>query len=159
VSDIKTAFGAGGQTFTITLASLATGSSRESTSIDNTTNLYIDALVMLQVKFANTAVGTDPWVYVYGYGTVDGGTTWPDAVTGTDAAITLNSPANLRLLGAVSAAQNATRKGGPWSMASVFGGILPAKWGIVVRNSSNIALTATEADHAKLWQGVYQTVL
>jgi len=157
MSDIKTAFAAG-STLTCTLASLTTGSSRESTVIDNSTNKYLDALVMLKVKFANTAVGTDPWVYVYGYGTVDGGTTYPDNVTGTDAAITLDNPVNLKLLGAVSAAQNVTNIGGPWSMASLFGGILPEKWGIVVKNSSNITLTGTEGDHAKLWQGIYNTV-
>jgi hypothetical protein len=159
MSDIKRAFGASGQTFTITLASLASASSRESTSIDNSSNKYLDALVMLQVKFANTAIGTDPWVYVYAYGTVDGGTTYPDAVTGSDAAITLNSPTNLRLLGAVSAIQNLTRKGGPWSVAACLGGVLPERWGIVVRNSSGIALTGTEGDHAKLYQGVYETVV
>jgi hypothetical protein len=155
MSDIKTKYGANAQTITVTLASLASASARESTAIDNRTDLFLDALVFVQVKFANTAVGTDPFVYVYVAGTVDDGTTWPDAVTGSDAAITLDATPNVRLLGAVFAVQNTTKKSGPWSVAQAFGGAMPAKWSIVIKNNSGIALTSTESDHKKLYQGIY----
>jgi len=96
------------------------------------------------------------------YGTVDTGTPlYPDAVTGTDANITMNDPTQLQLLGTIYAptAGGLTWKGGPWSVAQKFGGVLPEKWGIVVRNFTGFALTATEGDHKKLYQGTYATVL
>lgn len=161
MANVLEAFGTNGQTFTCTLLSLASAAARESTVVDNTSNLYLDALVMLKVKtHASSAPTGDKAVYVYAYGTVDNGTTYPDAVTGSDAGITLNSPGNLRLLGAVFCAAAATTyKGGPWSVASVFGGVLPAKWGIVVQNSTGFSLSAgAEGDFAKLWQGVYTSV-
>lgn len=162
MSDIKTAYGTTGQAFTCTLASLASSATagRESTAIDNTTNLYLDALVQVRVKTSASALANDKAVYVYAYATVDNGTTYTDNATGLDAAITLVSPTELLLIGVVwCPAISTTYKGGPWSVAKVFGGALPAKWGIVVRNYTGQALDATEASHAKLWQGVYSTVV
>lgn len=157
-SNLKQAYGTQGQTITCTLASLATGSAREATAVDNTSNLFLDALVAVTVKLQAGTPGSDKAVYVYAAGTVDG-STWPDALTGSDAGVTLNSPTQLRLLGIIAApTASATFKGGPWSVAAVFGGILPEKWSIVVLNKTNIALSATEGDHAKLYQGGYATV-
>ena len=44
------------------------------------------------------------------------------------------------------------------SVAQFFGGVLPPKWGFVIENKTNIALSATEGDHAKEYKGVYSTV-
>lgn len=164
MADIKAAYGTQGQTITCTLASLASSATggRESTVIDNTTNKFLDALVFLQVKLQAGTPVNDKAIYCWAYGTVDDGTTYPDAVTGADAAITLNDPTQLSptLIGTIYAPTlgGLTWKGGPWSVARVFGGVLPAKWGIVVRNYTGFALSATEADHKKLYQGVYNTV-
>jgi hypothetical protein len=163
MADVKTAYGATAQAFTCTLASLASSATagRESTVIDNTSDEYVDALVMLQAKLQTGTPASDKAIYCYAYGTVDTSTpTYPDKVTGADAAITLDDPTQLKLLGTIFAfaAGGLTYKGGPWSVASVFGGVLPQKWGIVVRNFTNITLTATEGDHKKLWQGIYATV-
>lgn len=159
MANVKTAYGTEAQAFTITLASLAAAAARESTVIDNTSNLFLDALVELRIKLQAGTPGADKRVYVWAYGTVDAATpVYPDAVTGADAAITLNSPKNLRLLGLIEAPTSAgTFTGGPWSIAQLFGS-MPEKWGIVVENQTNIALTATEGDHKKLYQGVYATI-
>ena len=164
MSDIKTAYGTTAQAITCTLASLASSATagRESTVVDNSSNKYIDALVMLQAKLQTGTPANDKSIYVFAYGTVDTTTpTYPDAVTGTDTAITLNDPTQLQLLGVIFAPTvgGLTWKGGPWSVAQKFGGILPEKWGIVVRNYTGIALSATEGDHKKLYQGIYATVL
>jgi len=152
---VKQLYGSSGQTITITLASLASGSARESDPIDNSTNLYLDALVMLQLKTAAGSIGSDPWAYVYVLGTVDGGTTWPDPATGANAAITPSKNTKARLLGAVNlAAASTTYKGGPWSVAAAFGGVMPQKWSIVVLNNCGVALDSTEGNHAKLYQGI-----
>lgn len=154
-STIETKYGTSGQTITCTLASLASGNARESTALDNTTNVFLDALVLLKLKTGAGSIGSDPFAYIYAAGTVDGGTTWPDTVTGSDAAITLNSTTQLRLLGQVwLGAATTTYIGGPWSVASVFGGSLPQKWSIVVLNKCGVALDSTEGNHAKLYQGI-----
>lgn len=159
-STIRPLYGTNGQTITCTLASLASGSARESTAIDNRTNLYLDALVFIQLKTATGTIGSDPFAYVYAAGTVDDGTTWPDTVTGSDAAITLNTTTQLRLLGAVwLGAQSTTYKAGPWSVASVFGGVMPAEWSIVVKNNCGVALDSTEGNHKKLYQGIQAQVV
>ena len=122
MSDVKTAYGTNGQALTITLASLAdsTSAGRESTAVDNSSNKFLDALVLAKVKIANSgAIALPSAVFVYAYGTVDGGTTYGDTVTGSDAAITLTNPPNLKQLGLIyTPAINTTYKGGPWSVAS-----------------------------------------
>lgn len=162
MASIKEVFGTSGQSFTQTLASLADSATagRESTVIDNSANLYLDALVAGKIKTQNAGTISDPKVvYVWVYATADGGTTYPDTVTGADAAITMNSPNQLRLLGVINvAAINTTYKGGPWSVASCFGGRLPEKWGIVVQNDCGTAFSATESDHDFWYQGVYASV-
>jgi hypothetical protein len=154
-STIKAVYGASAQAITATLASLASGSARESAAIDNRTDLFLDALVFLQLKTGAGTIGADPFAYVYAAGTVDDGTTWPDTVTGANAAITLNPTTQLRLLGVVAlTAASTTYKAGPWSIASVFGGVMPAEWSIVVKNNCGVALDATEGNHKKLYQGI-----
>lgn len=162
MADVKTAYGSNGQALTITLASLADSSTagRESTVVDNTSNLFLDVLIAAKLKTANSgAISAPAAAFLYAYATTDNGTTYPDTVTGSDAAITLNSPTQLKLLGAIyTAAINTQYKGGPWSLAALFGAKLPAKWGIVVVNDSGTALSATGSDHAVWYQGVYATV-
>lgn len=148
-------------TFTVTLASLASSATvgREGTVIDNTTDLFLDALVQIKVKTGAGAAANDQAVYVYCYGTVDGGTTYPDTITGADAAITFNNPTQLPLLGVIwTPAASTTYKSGIFSVAKALGGFLPAKWGIAIRNYEGQALDGTEGSHAKLWQGLYYTV-
>lgn len=158
MASVKEAFGTT-TNFTLTLASLASSATagRESTKVDNTTDLYLDALVWVQIALTTGTIGNDKAVYVYAYGSLDA-TNFPDTVTGADAAITLNDPTQLRLIGVINAvAQSTTYKGGPWSVAAAFGGVLPPSWGIVVRNYTGIALTGTEGNHLYKWRGIYAT--
>jgi hypothetical protein len=159
VANVKAEYG-GIQTLAITLASLAATAARESATVDNTTTKYLDALLQVKVKTDVTAPGNDKALYVYAWGVADPTTpTYPDTVTGADAAITLNDPTQLRLIGVVSLqAASTTYKSEPLSVASAFGGVLPPKWGVVVRNSAS-ALTAVGGDHAVTWNGLYQTVV
>lgn len=161
MADVRTAYGNAGQALTITLTSLADASGRESTAVNNATEKFLDVLVTTRIKTQNSGTISAPSaVFVYAYGSVDGGSEYPDAVTGTDAAITLNSPTQLKLLGIVYvAAINTTYKGGPWSFASLFGGKMPERWGVVVYNDCGTALSATGGDHAVEWQGIYASVV
>lgn len=154
--DLKAKFGSNGQTFTVTMASLANNSARQSTEIDNSSNLFHDALVFLKVKTGASGTTSTGTVNVYAYATVDNGTTRTENAGASDAAITLTAPPNARLIGIVNAVANSTTYyGGPFSVATAFGGVLPEKWGIVVENKTGGTLDSTEGNHAKLWQGVY----
>ena len=146
-------YGTSNQTITCTITSLANNGQRGSAAIDNTTNTFLDALVFVKCKTgASSATST---VNVYAYGTADGGTNYSDAVTGTDAAETLTSPPNVRLIGVVNTPGNTTTyNGGPFSVAAAFGGLLPDHWGIVVENKTGNAL---DASVGSCWyQGVLQ---
>ncbi len=158
MADVKLAYGTT-TAFPLTLASLASSATagRESTAVSNTTNLFQDALVYVKAVLQAGTPANDKAVYVYAYGSLDG-TNFPDAVTGVNAAITLNDPTQLRLIGVLNAPTSAGTFDGTYSVAQAFGGVLPPSWGIVVRNYTGIALHATEGSHAYNYRGVYQTV-
>lgn len=160
-ANIKEAFG-GDSSITCTLASLAssTTAGRESTAIDNSSNLYVEALVRLHCKLQAGSPGADKTIYVFAYGSEDG-TNYTDNATGSDAALTLRSPSNLRLVGTIATPDSGglTYKSHPISLAAAFNGVMPSKWGIVILNTSNVTLSATEGDHAKAYNGMYLTAV
>lgn len=159
MATVKTTYGTNGQTITLTGTSLGSAAARQSTVVSNTTDLFIDTLVSVKTK-TGTPLSSDKAIYVYAYGSVDGGSTYPDAVTGSDAAYTMISPTNLKLIGIINAPTASTAyQAGPWSVAAAFGGLLPEKWGVVIQNVTGAALSATAGDHVLLYQGVYASVV
>jgi hypothetical protein len=137
---------------TLDLSSLGTSSTfvagRESTQIDNTTNKYMDCLVQSDaiVGHASTAptVGQQIVVYVWGSDT-SLATTAIDALDGTDSAetITATALANLRLgavLPVVTASAALSYYCLPFSVAALFGGVMPKFWGLFVAHNHTGAL-------------------
>lgn len=159
MTDLVLKYGTAGQTLTLTLASLANNAARQSAAVDNSSTKYQDALVQLKIKTGASGTSSTGTVVVYACASVDGGTTYTEGATGSDAALTLVSPTNLRMVGLINCVANATTYiSSPMSIAAAFGGKLPERWGIVVQNSTGAALDSTEGNHAKLWQGIaYQT--
>ena len=156
MANILEAFGSSGQSITCTFTSLTNNSARQSTVVDNTSNLFLDALLFIKVKAGAASTSSTGFVAVYAYGTVDGGTSYSDGASGSDSSITLTVPPNMKLVGIVNVvADSATYYGGPFSVASAFGGVLPAKWGIVVVNKTGATLDASIG--AATYQGFYQT--
>ena len=152
---ISSKYGTNNQTITCSVASLATGTAQQSTAIDNTSNVFLDALVAAQIKAASSGVSANGTVTIYAYGTVDGGTTYSDGASGTDGSITLTVPPNMRPIGTINLVANSqVAHGGPFSVAAAFGGVLPDHWGIVVLNSSGNALDATGGNHVIRYQGI-----
>lgn len=152
-STFETLYGSSGQSITCTITSLANAGQRQSTVIDNSTNLYLDALVQVKIKTNAAGTSSTGTVNVYAYGSVDGGTTYGDTVTGTDGSVTLTSPPNLRLVGVINAVANATTYVSPlMSIASAFGGTLPQKWGICVENKTGATLDASVG--SAIFQGI-----
>lgn len=154
MSDIKAAFGSR-TTITLTLTSLADGSARESTVIDNISNKFMDAL--LRFKTNGQASGTKT-IEVYAYGAL-ADTVYTDGATGSDAAFTAANIKNARLAGIVNMNAATGVIAGPWSVAAAFGGVLPDKWGLIAKNASGAALSATAGDHVIEFQGIYSTVV
>lgn len=134
---------------------------RASTVIDNSTNLYQDALIAGYVKTASGSIGTGPTVYIYAYADVDATPHYTESITGTDAGFTRTDPSNLKLVGLVNVNVAATDYYfGPFSVAAAFGGILPKKWGIFVANVTGLALAGSAGQNTICligYTGVNQT--
>jgi hypothetical protein len=150
-ADLKGKYGSAAAAITITLNSLANAGARESTAVDNTTNLYLTAKVLVSTKTNASAPTGSKCCNVYAYGS--DGTSYPDAVTGSDADITLQSPTNLVYIGSVSCPSASTIYKKVFDTAAAFPGGLPAKWGIVVVNATGNALDA--ASCAATYQGFF----
>ena len=148
-------------TLTITLASLTSSATagRESFQVNNTSNNYLDAMVYLEIPtLATTTSANDKAIYVYAYGGVSGDD-FTDTATGSDAAITLKTPTNLKLIQVISTPDTSTTyKAMIGSVANSFGGNLPPNWGIVVQNFSALTFNATENNFTKYYVGVRNTI-
>ena len=140
---LKPSYGAHTAITITSLNSLANNAYAGSAVVDNTVSLWVDALVSVRVTANSTGVSTTGSITIFAYGDVDT-TTYTDGVTGTDAVQTVPSPTNLRPLGIGNVNTNSgVFRAGPFSVASLFGGRLPGKWGIVVLNGSGAALAAS----------------
>ena len=147
---------------TCTLASLASSATagRSCAAVDNTTNLYDDAMLYIAVKTSASALANDKACYVYLFGSEDG-TNYNGSsaeAEGTDAAVTFDSPTNLKGPFVLSCpAVSTTYKLVIGSVASAFGGIMPRKWGFVLQNYTGQALDSTEGNHTKTYTGITYT--
>ena len=134
---------------TVTLTSLASNAARQSALIDNTTNLYVDYLLGGGFKTALGSLGSSPglsiWVFALTDGTNYGGSNGTNSLGGGDAAFTMPSnTGNLKLAAFVPInTAAATEYMQPVSIASLFGGTLPPKVGIVVQNQTGLALDSS----------------
>ena len=145
-------------TFTLALASLASGSAKESAAIDNTSNLYDDIMIAVNVSVPSGTPGADQAIYIYASASEDG-TNFTDNASGSAGSISLRTPTNLKLIGVISCpTASVTYNSGPLFLAQAFGGTLPRKMTIVLLNSTNITLDSTEGNHHKSFTGVWYTV-
>lgn len=137
--------------FTITgnsLASSTAGAGRQSTLIDNTSNLYPAALISLDVK-----LGTNPTnntaCYVYMIRSDNNGTPIIDDGAGAvDANLTVINAPQIDTL-----ATGATASTGQHLKKNIYAYDLAPKWGIAVVNSTGVALDATAGITAS-WIGI-----
>lgn len=146
---------------TCTLASLASSATagRGSAVVDNTSNLYDDVLLYIAVKTSSSALANDKACYIYLYGSEDG-TNYSGSsaeAEGTDAAVTVDSPSNLILAGVIACPAISVTYRKVISVAPAFGGVMPRKWGFVLRNYTGQALDSTEGNHTKSYTGITYT--
>lgn len=144
---------------TITLNSLATSATvgQGSLAVDNTSTNYLDYLLQLELTTGAGALGSDFAAYLLFYGSLDG-TTFSGSsaeAVGTNAAVTIDSPTNL--IAARTLAMPASSKvyGCILPLSSIFGGVIPPFWGIVVRQFSGQALASS--GNSASYRGVTST--
>lgn len=146
------------QTFTITLASLASstaGVGRQSTLYDNTTTRYRSMLVFPNIKMGTSPTANTP-VYIYLIRSNNDGTPIADDSAGTtDAGITI---VNAPLLGVLN---NPTTTTGN-VLRAVFDtaplGPLGPKFGFAIVQSSGVALDSTGGNHSLTGIGITNDV-
>lgn len=158
MADIAEKLGTSNQSITITIASLGSGSSRESTAVDNTTSLFMDATVQIKVKTNAAGTSATGRVDVFVYATADG-TNYSGGASGVDAAFS-NNLDQLIYLGSLPAVANATTYNAVFKLSKAFGyGGIPAKWGVILQNNSGAALDSTGGNHSAVYQGITATVI
>lgn len=135
---------------TMDLSALASSATfvagRESSQVDNTTNKYVDVLVSGSVSVGTTpTANTSILIYVYGAET-SLATTAIDVLDGTDSAETLTNVGilNALRLGAAINVPAATTDVQyfvlPFSVAALFGGVVPKFWGLFVAHNTAVNL-------------------
>lgn len=155
---------------TITLASLATSSTltvgRQSTVVDNSSNLYLDAILSGQITTGTSPTGGLIQVWLWGLlKQASSAETYPIATTtalgATDAAATFDAEQRNRLALAASIAVNTTSDRAyainPVGVATFFGGVLPMFWGVWVTHSTGVNLNSTAGNHWIHYVGLKQT--
>lgn len=164
--DVKQAHAAS-SALTITLASLATSATwvagRQSTAIDNTTNLYLDYLLAGLVTVGTTPTsGTEIRVYVVG---LRDDSVWPDSVGASDAAWSSSTEGTrdgyAKLAAVMRCDSTTSNRGynfGPVSVASLFGGVLPKKFAVIICHNTGVNLNSTGGNHVIAVTPVYNTV-
>jgi hypothetical protein len=165
VADVKANYPAASDA-TITLASLASDTNllagRESTALDNSSNLYLDYLVSGKIT-TGTSPTTARSIQVWAVGSWDG-TTWPDVFDGTDSTETITSANHknsiCRFIAemATDATSDRVYHFGPVSLASAFGGVIPVKVVFFVVHNTAVALNSTAGNHQIRIQPYYETV-
>ena len=149
------------------LHSIATSSTwvggYESATIDNTTNLYLDYIFDGKVTVGTTPTASTE-IRIYVVASVDG-TTWPDVFDGTSSAETVTSAGVLYGLGRLAAVltvdsttSNRAYYCAPFSVAALFGGILPPSYVIFISHNTGVNSNSTTGNHAWSYTRIVATV-
>ena len=114
---------------------------RQSTAIDNTSNLYDDALVLYSVSTGTVTGNKQAIVYVY----AGVGTTYEGSATGTDGQYNATTaPVSLAQAYVVpTPVTGTTGTAVAFGVAQFYGGVLPPKWGVIVQLDGTGACSTT----------------
>jgi hypothetical protein len=143
----KTNYPSTGVSITCTLNSLgnSTTAARQATVIDNSSNLYLDALLLISVTTGPSGLASPFAVYVYVSGSPDGTLFEQDDNTlgASDAAYTLNNPSNMHLAMQLYCPTAGKVYNRICEVAPLFGGVMPYKWCPVVLNNTGASLSSS----------------
>lgn len=143
-----------GQSITITPGSLADTAARQSAGFGpfgGAANV-IDLEIYGYVTLAAGAPANMKWVELYLNASSDG-TNWGDNASGSDAALTLRSPSNWRLLSVIKTPDSGglTYYFAGLSAVVPFSGRLPYKLALAVSNQSGLALAGFAANYKEFY--------
>lgn len=136
---------------TISPQSIAAGAFRESTEVDNSSTLAIDGELHGKIM-TGTSPAANGTITVYVSGS-DGTTTRPGTLTGTDSTITpAGQEAQFEVARIIpcSTSSNVSYPFFVGSIATLFGGAMPKKFSVIVKNGTSVALNATGGNH-EIW--------
>lgn len=119
------------------LGTLASATYVQSNDIDCTTNSPVDVAIELEVATTNTPAGSKQAV-VFAQASYDGA----NYQTGPTSGTTTTDEPDLTLLGVVPMNTASTTHRKSFSLASAYGGIVPAHVKIVIKNDLGVALTS-----------------
>jgi hypothetical protein len=142
-------------TITLDLKSLANGSWRAGTAIDNTTNLYMDATIGGSIQVHSTAPTAGGTIDFYLYASYDG-TNYTGGASGTDGAYSdADNETSFHFMHSivVTATISVDYEWGPFNVLSVLGH-MPPKWGVVVENNTGQILHATGTANITKYTGL-----
>lgn len=150
---------------TFTLTSLATSATRvvgrESTAVDNRTNLFDDVLVSGRTKTGTTTANTSIDLWAYASYTDDLSTVaYPNPITGSDAAITFTTTTEMNsamvLVQTIYVPDTTARTYHfvAFSIARLFGRV-PTRWGLILAHNTGANLSSTAGDHVFHYQGIH----
>lgn len=130
-----------------------------SAAVDNSTNLYDDAQLLVTVVTGAGALAAPFACYIYLYGSDASGVYLGSSAEaeGTAGAMTFDVPTNL--LGPFvlnCPASSVTYRLLIGSIASIFGGVMPYKWGLAIRNQTGQTL-ATSGSNTAVFTGITYT--
>jgi len=140
---------------TLTATSLAAGAWRQSTVVDNTTNLFMDATFGGSFQTGATTNVAGETIDIYLYASWDS-TLYTAGASGTDGAYTADGEeSGFHFVHSivVDATDNQDYLWGPFNVLSVLGH-MPPKWGIVIENNCTPALNATGTNNSLKYTGL-----
>jgi hypothetical protein len=153
-------------TITIAPENVATSSTFvagvESAVIDNSTNKYVDAIVSGRWTCGTTPT-TNTQCLIYVLAQRNDSPAYPDVFDGTSSAETLTSVGVGRgflKLGAVIDVDSNTSDRAydvTFSVAQLFGGVMPQRWSLFVTHNSGVNSNSTSGNHVWSFQGITYT--
>lgn len=167
-ADVKAAYGSSAA-FTLTLASLASDTSlvagRQSTPIDNTSNLYSDYLLTNTKVTTGTSPTAARQIEMWVFASMDDSPTYPDTFSTGDANRSLTT-ADIKAASCapwiIIPTDNTSNRGyptRPTSLASLHGNSCPKRFGIWCVHNTAVVLNATGGNHVQSYYGIFQTVI
>jgi hypothetical protein len=150
------------------LASLASDTNLlagwQSDILDNSSTLAVDILVSGKIRVGTTpSINTN--IYVYAWAQLDPTPIRPDSFGTTAATRSITSDGAssnfLKLVAGLNVDATTTDRDywfGPVSLAQVFGGTIPVKWGLWVVHNTGVALNSTAANQTLYYTPVIYTV-
>lgn len=145
---------------TCTMSTLAASSARGSTPVYNTTTLYDDAVLHLEVQTnSTTPADTAKACFVYLYTSLDGAT-WSGSRTenvSTDIGVTLDSPTNLIYAATLNMPAASTIYRTDIPLVPIVGQ-MPAAWGFVIQNRTGLPLNTTAPNLIASYAGIKYTI-